>query len=158
MAANLNYNSNTFDSYCYNDRPSNCDKYGRLYTWEAAKKACPSGWHLPTKAEFEILITAIGGAAMDYVLKSTSGWNSGSSLNNGNGTDSYSFAALPAGIRSGSSFYGSEGNFTGFWSATKNEFDSKVYYMTLYGMERNFDILYSIIPDDYSCSVRCVKD
>ena len=165
MAANLNYssgildsfNSGIFDSYCYNDNPSNCAKYGRLYTWEAAKKACPSGWHLPTKAEFEILITAIGGAAMDGVLKSTSGWSSEDLLNNGNGTDSYSFAALPAGTRSGAT-YGGEGFFTGFWSATKNEFDSKVYYMTLYGAERYFDILYSITPDDYSCSVRCVKD
>ena len=75
-----------------------------------------------------------------------------------NGTDSYSFSALPAGIKSDESYGGVE-NFTGFWSSTKNEYrSSEVYYMTLYGTPRNFDILYSINPDGYSCSVRCVKD
>jgi uncharacterized protein (TIGR02145 family) len=156
MAANLNYNFIELESACYKDNSSNCAKYGRLYTWEAAKKACPSGWHLPTKAEFEILITAVGGAAMDNVLKSTSGWSSEGVLYNG--TDSYSFSALPAGIKSDESYGGVE-NFTGFWSSTKNEYrSSEVYYMTLYGTPRNFDILYSINPDGYSCSVRCVKD
>jgi hypothetical protein len=29
----------------------NCKKYGRLYDWNAAMTACPSGWHLPTFEE-----------------------------------------------------------------------------------------------------------
>ncbi|MBR2469344.1 MAG: hypothetical protein IKB43_04220 [Fibrobacter sp.] len=48
MAENLNYR--TQDSYCYQDDETNCSKYGRLYTWNAAKMACPSGWHLPCGA------------------------------------------------------------------------------------------------------------
>ena len=59
MAENLNYE--TQDSYCYENDESNCSKYGRLYTWTAAKKACPSGWHLPSKAEFETLFSSVGG-------------------------------------------------------------------------------------------------
>jgi len=46
MAENLNYE--TLDSWWYDDSPSNGKIYGRLYTWDAAVDACPSGWHLPT--------------------------------------------------------------------------------------------------------------
>lgn len=67
MAENLNYKRE--DSYCYNDKAASCQKYGRLYTWNAALEACPSGWHLPSKAEFKTLIASVAGKA----LKSTGG-------------------------------------------------------------------------------------
>ena len=53
MAENLNYQTN--NSYCYDNNLANCEKYRRLYEWEEALKACPEGWHLPSKREFEIL-------------------------------------------------------------------------------------------------------
>lgn len=57
MAQNLNYNlAETHGSYCYKNNASNCEKFGRLYDWETAKKACPDGWHLPSKEEWEKLI------------------------------------------------------------------------------------------------------
>jgi hypothetical protein len=34
-----NLNVETADSWCYDDNPVNCNRYGRLYTWEAAKSA-----------------------------------------------------------------------------------------------------------------------
>lgn len=45
MAENLNYKSD--NSWCYENNAANCQKYGRLYTWERAMTACPDGWHLP---------------------------------------------------------------------------------------------------------------
>ncbi|SHK91065.1 FISUMP domain-containing protein [Fibrobacter sp. UWEL] len=51
MAENLDYY--TTSSYCYSDDESNCNQYGRLYTWSAAETACPANWHLPTRAEYE---------------------------------------------------------------------------------------------------------
>jgi uncharacterized protein (TIGR02145 family) len=48
-----------FDNYCYNDSISNCEQYGRFYTWESAMNACPVGWHLPNKAEVDTLLTAL---------------------------------------------------------------------------------------------------
>src|SRR5689334_4991141 len=36
-------------SYCYGELERNCTKYGRLYEWDAAMQACPSGWHVPTE-------------------------------------------------------------------------------------------------------------
>lgn len=53
MAENLNYNLG--DSWCYDENNANCTKFGRLYTWEKAKIACPSGWRLPNKDELESL-------------------------------------------------------------------------------------------------------
>ena len=94
MAENLNYGVN--DSGCYNDDYDNCDKYGRLYKWNAAKAACPSGWHLPTDSEWGTLISYAGGNNAGKKLKATNGW--GTSLGaNYNGTDNYGFSALPGG-------------------------------------------------------------
>ena len=53
-----NANFYTDFSYCYGDDFKKCLDYGRLYTWAAAKKACPLGWHVPTKAEYESLIAS----------------------------------------------------------------------------------------------------
>ena len=49
MAQNLNYKVK--GSYAYDDNEINRKELGLLYTWEAAKKACPSGWHLATDSE-----------------------------------------------------------------------------------------------------------
>ena len=96
LAQNLNYE--TVNSFCYNDTASYCDKYGRLYTWNAAMDACPSGWHLPSMAEFETMIAAIDDPKFEGVdLKSTSGW---ALYDYGcQGKDKFGFSALPAGGR-----------------------------------------------------------
>ena len=68
----------------------------RYYRWDAAQDACPTGWHLPTKAEFENLISRTGGSEIaGKNLKSVDGWSKAS-----NGTvalDSYGFGATASG-------------------------------------------------------------
>lgn len=62
IAKNLNIEINS--SWCYDDAPKNCEKYGRLYNWEAAKKACAQlgdGWHLPTDEEWTKMVDYYGG-------------------------------------------------------------------------------------------------
>ena len=175
MVENLNYE--TADSYCYGDTPSNCTKYGRLYTWAAAmdsvgswsangkgcgygktcsptypvRGVCPEGWHLPTQTEWNTLFTAVGGqSTAGKMLKSTSGWNS-----SGNGTDAYSFSALPAGGRGGNGHFNYEGNNAYFWSST----DDNSYYA--YSMILYYNGDYAGLDDGnegYGFSVRCVKD
>jgi len=54
MAENLNYEAS--DSKCYDNKPANCNKYGRLYNWETAKTVCPNGWHLPANYELDVLL------------------------------------------------------------------------------------------------------
>src|SRR5688500_16224693 len=49
-------NVDTDGSYCYEDTELNCRRYGRLYTWDAAQRACQSlrrGWRLPTNDEWQ---------------------------------------------------------------------------------------------------------
>ena len=58
MAQNLNYAS--ANSVCYNEE-SDCAVFGRLYTWSAALKACPKGWRLAKKADWEKLFNYFGG-------------------------------------------------------------------------------------------------
>ncbi len=57
MIDNLNYA--TPNSWCYQNISSNCSTFGRLYTWDAAQKACPTGWHLPDAYEFRDLLSAL---------------------------------------------------------------------------------------------------
>jgi hypothetical protein len=76
MAQNLNYQTPS-GSLCYDNDNSNCDKCGRQYDWETAKKACPAGWHLPAAKEWVELGNSAGfsnwhGDATKLVAKN--GW------------------------------------------------------------------------------------
>jgi uncharacterized protein (TIGR02145 family) len=67
LARNLDFRTPT--SWCYNDDTRLCAEYGRLYTWEEAKKVCPRGWHLPTDAEWIDIV----GSYYDFPSKKTIG-------------------------------------------------------------------------------------
>jgi len=90
MAENLNYEVG--GSKCYNDNPANCTKYGRLYDWTTATTICPSGWHLPTNADWETLVNNDAGGAGKH-LKSLEGWED----QHHGSLDTYGFKALPGG-------------------------------------------------------------
>jgi len=112
LAQNLNYKVE--DSYAYDDDENNRDELGLLYTWEAAKKACPKGWHLPSDSEWSVLVSEFGGAdKAGEALKSIEGWNE-----DGNGTNSSGFNALAAGQRKPNGSYGQLGIFGIWWSST----------------------------------------
>ena len=148
MAENLNYVADS--SFCYNNEKSNCDKYGRLYTWTAATTACPSGWHLPSKAEWETLFNAVGNqSTAGKVLKSTSGW----SYSDAKSTDAFGFSALPAGYY-GQGYY-SEGFSAFFWISTEND-SFRAYYMYLLHDDDSANL--NKYGKGYGFSVRCLKD
>ena len=180
MAENLNFE--TDKSFCYNDSVEYCEKFGRLYTWAAAmdsvgtwsangkgcgegvtcnvasmgsatlvRGVCPEGWHLPDTTEWSTLFTAVGGSSVAGTkLKSTSGW-----YNSGNGTDAFSFSALPAGNRNSNGNYSHEGDNAFFWSST--EFNSnRAYHMNLYYGYDGALLDYSNEGNGYS--VRCLQD
>jgi len=170
-----NLNIETAESWCYGEggqvydddirdyvtlTPSqiqaNCNTYGRLYTWNAAKTACPTGWHLPTREEWGALAKAAGGmetygdgGGAGMALRSTDGWNY-----NRNGTDEFGFSALPVGSRYNGNF--KDAGFTcDWWTAT--EYDWSNAYVR--GMKYIFDDLFEgYISKDEESSVRCVKD
>ena len=192
MAENLNYDYNyrTAHSYCYAD---SCSKYGRLYTWSATvdsaavfstagkgcgchasrspsggivRGVCPVGWHVPSLSEFQTLISYVGGYRVAGAnLKSTSGWKSNSQYV-GNGSDSYGFSALPAGVYTDAITYHvyrfyDVGNFAFFWTTSKG---SCVADRLRLGWADDSSNLSNISTADeradmYSArSVRCLKD
>jgi uncharacterized protein (TIGR02145 family) len=55
MAENLKFENKGGCSY-FDNNPNNKATYGILYNWEAATKVCPTGWHLPSGAEFKEMI------------------------------------------------------------------------------------------------------
>jgi uncharacterized protein (TIGR02145 family) len=123
MAKNLD--RATANSKCYENSADNCAKYGRLYNWNDAKSACPSGWRLPSDADWSALTDAVGeSSTAGKKLKSKSGW-----YNNGDGTDDYGFAALPGGYGSSDGGFDVDadadaaGNRGSWWSST--EYDAR---------------------------------
>jgi len=152
MSENLNYEA---VGKCYGNDPSNCQKYGRLYDWETAKKACPSGWHLPSQEEWQTLVDFAGGDKVaGKKFKARSGWED-YQVKSGNGTDIYGFSALPGGNGSSTGSFFNVGGSGDWWSAT--EYDSNHAYP--WGMDCYFENVYSKVDDkDDLRSVRCVQD
>ena len=63
MAENLNYkpgDDSDTSSFCLNEDPTNCDKYGRYYYKDSVQSVCPKGWHLPDSDEWENVFNAHG--------------------------------------------------------------------------------------------------
>ena len=61
-AGNLNVDFSP--SYCFEDADANCRRYGRMYPWESARRACQSlgdGWRLPTSDEWTQMARHYGG-------------------------------------------------------------------------------------------------
>jgi uncharacterized protein (TIGR02145 family) len=130
VAENSNYKTDS--SWCYGNSPDSCAKYGRLYAWNAAKRACPNGWKLPNKEDWDILITAAGGNnnRAGEKLKAMDGWIWYNNNNdNGNGTDEYEFSALPGGVRSSSGVFHSAGEAGRWWTATETWGGNMVAFM-----------------------------
>jgi uncharacterized protein (TIGR02145 family) len=72
-----NLNVRTDGSYCYEDTELNCRRYGRLYTWAAAERACRSlekGWRLPTDDDWRELARRHGGVFEDSADKGRSAY------------------------------------------------------------------------------------
>ena len=180
---NFSYYNNVYisdsTSWCYDNDPANCAKYGRLYTWAAAidsvklatdavnpqdcgygsmcsalngivKGICPSGWHLPQKSEWDTLFTAVSDGSTAVGNKFKS--RSGW-LSDGNGDDDFGFAALPAGYYFKN--FRDVGKQACFWSSVM--FDDTVYGARLHpnnvvgrGEAGNYMFM--------GYSIRCVKD
>lgn len=148
MAENLNYA--TENSTCYKGLADNCSSYGRLYNWADAKNACPDGWSLPQKEDFETLLESAGGSSeAGTMLKSASEWDS-----NGNGDDSYGFSALPAGDNDRNVGYVNLGRSADFWSATESGND-RAFNLNFYYTSAAGTIGTDNVNDAYS--VRCIK-
>lgn len=181
MAQNLNYRQtigakDTF-GMCMDRDAAGCAKYGRLYSWSQAmgvdsiynrkvwpgttakrQGICPQGWHVPTQAQWEVLVKTAGG--IDFAgerLKATVDWSDG--YNGWIGTDSFWFSAYPNTpytIEEGRVAFG-EG---AYWWTSSQETDPQyenftVDYRVFYDASQ---IYYSATEKTGFESLRCLKD
>ena len=140
MAENLNFKTDS-DSWNFNNDSLNGNKYGRLYTFDMAKKVCPEGWHLPSKEDFEELIKFYGDEdkAVYAITK----------------LDSLGLNIVLAGWRS---YKGSFANYddTGLWTSTENENDKELAYgLKVWGNQLFIENDVGKICGYY---VRCIKN
>ncbi len=137
-------------------------KYGRLYNFKTAEKACPEGWHLPNDTEWLTLEEEIGLdpqqlLSLGYresnnagrLLKSADHWKSG-----GNGYDLLGFNAVPAGMAKEDGSRRKATERASFWSSSKNG-------MAVWIRQLRYNsngIVRGMAGPDQSMSVRCVKN
>ena len=171
---NAEWSTTTSGAYAiYNNDDANNTTYGKLYNWYAvadSRQLCPTGWHVPSDAEWKTLETYLTnngfgyeGSGNDFAksMAATSGWGvsnlPGTVGNDQPSNNSSGFTALPGGYRHYEGNYDLVGHYGIWWSST--ELESNLYYArsrylhnTLAGMQNpGWDKRKGL-------SVRCLKD
>jgi uncharacterized protein (TIGR02145 family) len=159
---NTQWQNNTTGAWAYyNNDAANNAKYGKLYNWYAVSKTsngnknvCPTGWHVPSDAEWSILTDFLGGDSIaGGKLKEvgTANWNSP----NTGATNTSLFTGLPGGSRGDDGYYGTIGNLGNWWSSTEtNAGNAWGRNLTnFHGNAFSFNFFKGI-----GLSVRCLRD
>lgn len=155
------------EKYCYNNTSSNCETYGGLYQWdevmqygtdEGAQGICPTGWHIPSDAEWCLMAMTVDptvncasqgsftGTDVGDKLKSNTGWDGVASGNSG-------FETLPAGWNLSYSFC-CLGDYTFFWTSTQ----TPEFAMEWELHDGNSKVARDAYTKTEGQSVRCIKD
>jgi uncharacterized protein (TIGR02145 family) len=162
-------NNPVVEKYCYDNIPANCDLYGGLYQWNEMMNytpsgntnpgnrqgICPSGWHIPSDAEWTQLVDVAGGPLWGGGHLKDKGLTYWASPNTG-ANNTTGFTALPEG-NSGPG--GSFGNLTfigNYYTSTESSAPFAWYYELLYDHETVTRI--SAGDKNFGFSVRCAKD
>ena len=174
VPAGTTSNSSTTDPYYYDYSPSSIPlvQRGYLYNWPAAMKStttegtqgvCPTGWHVPTRVDWQTMVAAADASTSTGVvyLSSSCYWSGSTSGTGGMTPNSYDnpernksgFSAVPAGIFSGASFYNS-GDSAIFWSSSVDGSDSWYRYLGT----SNTGVYGDGSGRHGGFSVRCVRD
>lgn len=148
---------------------ANYTTYGVLYNWTAAmdgeastttnpsgiQGVCPTGWHLPSDAEWTELTDYLGGQSVAGGKLKETGTTHWSSPNTG-ATNETGFTALPGGTRDGYGTFDSVGYSGIWWSATEGSADG-AWYRDLYYSSSNVGRSYGS-NKQFGFSVRCLRD
>jgi uncharacterized protein (TIGR02145 family) len=162
VTENTQWTNLTTGAYAYyNNDTANNAKYGKLYNWYAVspttngnKNVCPTGWHVPTDAEWTVLTDYLGGLSVaggKMKEVGTTSWNSP----NIQATNSSLFTGLPGGFRYGNGYYFTI-NYNGNWWSSSESNTSNVWYRSLYSFSGNA-VSYDVGKED-GLSVRCLRD
>jgi uncharacterized protein (TIGR02145 family) len=148
-------------AYCnYNNDEANATIYGRLYNWYAVtdkRGVCPTGFHVPSDAEWTTLVNAIGGEEAGGKLKEagTAHWQSP----NTGADNSTGFTALPGGIRTHDGLF-SDIYLAGLWQTSSRAPDAIGCYTNwIYCIINSEAQMYrSEYCQNSALSIRCIKD
>lgn len=132
----------------------NYSTYGVLYNWTAAQSACPSGWHLPSDAEWTTLTTYLGGESVAGGKMKEAGESHWTSPNTG-ATNESGFTALPGGYRTNYGTFSNIGISGTWWSSTEDS-TSHAWYRYL-GYNTSYVFRLSTYKGG-GISVRCLRD
>jgi len=155
MKENLRFKPESDIFWAMDDNESRGDTFGFLYDWERACEVCPDGWHLPSKAEWESLITHVGGedvagAALKDIASQRWTGDSASS------TNSSGFSALPEGVRRFDGRYSYFDKYAYFWTSDTGIRVKDSWCYALDGPQKR---IHKVSWDkNNALSVRCVKD
>ncbi len=134
----------------YDNSAANNATYGKLYNWYAvadARNVCPTGWHVPSDAEWTVLADLLG-TDVGYKMKSTKGWDNNGSIASG-------FTGLPGGLRNPNLPWNTVHSSGFFWSSTQNDTDN-AWSRLLNFDSRDLKRVNSAKTLGYS--VRCLRD
>ncbi|UCH14003.1 MAG: hypothetical protein JSV22_12970 [Bacteroidales bacterium] len=168
MAENLNFYTDSGSWYYDDDSVTYAETYGRLYSWDTVmagaassntvpsgvQGVCPSGWHIPSDAEWAIMTDELGGLTVAGGKMKEEGFANWTTPNTG-ATNISGFTALPAGERTDASVFQYEGDRATYWSTTEqtgtDAWTRILNYDSNAAVRDRFD-------KDYGFSVRCVQD
>jgi uncharacterized protein (TIGR02145 family) len=143
--------------YCwYNNNESFYkETYGAMYKWHTIVSGtlCPTGWHVPSDAEWNSMINYLGGEALaggDLKEAGTSHW----SIPNTGVTNESGFTALPGGARTSLGAFRGIGEY-GSW-LTASEFDSELAWERVSRFDNSF-VQKNTSKKINGLSVRCVE-
>jgi uncharacterized protein (TIGR02145 family) len=155
--ATLNFSGENSPEYqwAYSGDESNVALYGRLYTWDVitdSRNLCPTGWHVPSNAEWITIYSYVLGGTIGGKLKETgtSHWKSP----NSGATNESGFTALPGGYHSSFGNFDNLGTMGTWWSTTEVDHNDAIVFSLSYG--DNYPDLGGHGKGGYS--VRCVRD
>jgi len=152
-----------YPAYCYynNDYENYGKIYGPLYNYRTInsvnsnnRNVCPSGWHVPTKTDFQELLDYLGDSAF-YKIKESG--NEHWTTNTEDQKNESGFTALPGGYRWGDAgpSFGYVQSGASFWTSTEYEKDNDyAYNLSLL----NTGELNRFGYKSGGCSIRCIKD
>ena len=172
MAKNLNYTPSSGNHKCPDNTTSNCTTYGRQYDWATAmdlvssynttlytatttkhKGICPTGWHIPSSAEWSTLVSFVGSTPGIKLRAPNTIYVIGNQ-----GTNDYGFSALLGGYVEYGSLYDSYkevGSMGVWWTATQYE-ASNAYNRAM--STSNANVNDNSMTKRNMLSVRCIKD
>lgn len=169
FAQNLAYKAKD-GCWAYDNNKKNAKKYGYLYNFNTAQKACPDGWHVPSMSEWETFERAIGISEVEqtgsgngygnrknkpgisFRIRAKEGWPKGL-----NGTNELGFNMLPGGESGSKCCFESLKQHAYFWSSNVNPSDSSIGIEWVFYDDGDIAV-YRHSSIYYGRSVRCIQN